>query len=127
MISRPIAFNIDEVICDTPRGIMTIVAKVRYIPALVLLNRNLQIGIPIAIKTGMSMLENIIDDLIENITLFLREVKSSTPSLSMSFDCSLIVGTIVTARELISVDGIMMIGNVMPIMIPNSDNASVDE
>ena len=106
---------------------MTIVAKVRYIPALVLLNRNLQIGFPIAINTGMRMLEKIIDDLIENITLFLREVKSSTPSLSMSFDCSLIVGTIVTASELISVDGIMMIGNVMPIIIPNSESASVEE
>lgn len=45
----------------------------------------------------------------------------------MSLDCSLIDGIIVTASELISVDGIIRIGKVIPMIIPNSDNASVCE
>jgi hypothetical protein len=99
---------------------------VRYTPALELLNKNEQIGMPSAMNVGIRILENIIDDLMENMILFFNAVISVTPSLSMSFDCSLIVGTIVTARELISVDGIMIIGNVMPMIIPNSDRASVE-
>ena len=47
--------------------------------------------------------------------------------LSISFDCSLIEGMSVTASEPISVDGIMINGNVMPMMIPNSERASFEE
>ena len=47
--------------------------------------------------------------------------------LSISFDCSLIDGIIVTASELINVDGIIIKGKVIPIIIPNSDRASEDE
>ena len=68
-------------------------------------------------KTMVVLIEKFIFDF--NIDLSLRLL------LSISFDCSLIDGIIVTARELINVDGIIIRGNVMPIIIPNSDRASV--
>ena len=60
------------------------------------------------------------------ILCFRTDVFLSSP-LSMLFDSLLIEGIMVTARELINVAGIMTSGNVMPMIIPNSDKASVDE
>lgn len=95
-------------------------------PAFSLLKTNLHIGTPSAINVEISIDENKMLVFIEKfifdfkIDLFFRF------PLSMLLDCSLIDGTIVTARELISVPGIIRSGNVIPIIIPNSDNASVD-
>ena len=87
-------------------------------------NKNLHIGVPRDKKIGINIDEKIRDILIENMIFDLREFISFIVSLSISFDCSLIDGTIVTASELISVEGIIIIGNVMPMIIPNSDSAS---
>lgn len=54
---------------------------------------------------------------------FIIDLSLSSP-LSILFDCSLIDGIIVTASELMSVAGIIKIGNVIPIIMPNSDKAS---
>ena len=48
-------------------------------------------------------------------------------SFFMLIECSLMLGISVTASEPMSVDGIMIKGNVMPIIIPNSERASVEE
>ena len=89
--------------------------------------KKLQIGIPSAANVEIK---------IEEKTTVVRSAKfifdfsidlSLSSLLSMSFDCSLIDGIIVTAKEPISVDGIMISGNVIPMMIPNSESASVDE
>ena len=87
-------------------------------------NKNLHIGVPRAKNTGIKIDEKMSDILIENIIFDLSEPISFIVSLSISFDCSLIDGTIVTASELMSVEGIIMIGNVIPMIIPNSDKAS---
>lgn len=95
-------------------------------PAFSLLKTNLHIGTPRAMNVEINIDENKILVFIEKfifdfkIDLFFRF------PLSILFDCSLIDGTIVTARELINVAGIIKSGNVIPIIIPNSDNASVD-
>lgn len=91
------------------------------------MNKKLQRGTPIAINVEINKPEKTMLVLIENeIFDFKLFVFFSSP-LSILFDCSLIDGMIVTASEPINVDGTIMSGNVIPIIIPNSDNASVDE
>ena len=88
---------------------------------------NLQIGTPSARNVDINMVENmrllfsakLI--FVFNIDLFFKF------PLSMLLDCSLNDGIIVTASELMSVAGIINSGNVIPMIMPNSDKASVDE
>lgn len=124
-ISRPTAFKTAEEICDRPSGIMMMLAQLKYVPAFAFLNKNWQIGSPRAKKLDSKTAENIMLVFNEKLIFDFMIVLSLSVPLSMSFDCSLIDGTMVTANELISVAGIMSIGNVMPMIIPNSDRASV--
>ena len=87
---------------------------------------NLQIGTPSAMNVEISIDENKILDFIEKFILDFRTDLFFRFPLSMLFDCSLIDGIIVTASEPIRVAGIINNGKVIPIIIPNSDNASVD-
>ena len=87
----------------------------------------LQIGIPNAINVEISIDENNKLDFIEKLILDLRIDLFFRVPLSILFDCSLIDGIIVTASELINVAGIINKGNVIPIIIPNSDSASFAE
>ena len=57
-ISRPIAFRIEEVICDRPNGIIIMLAILKYLPAFALENINSQIGSPSARNVDNKMLEN---------------------------------------------------------------------
>ena len=75
----------------------------------------------------MSRDENTTVVFIEKLIFDFRMVLSFKLWLSISLDCSLIDGIIVTASELINVDGIIIKGKVIPIIMPNSDNASVCE
>lgn len=117
--------RIEDVICDIPRGSITKLAIDRYKPAFAFLYKNKQIGVPNAKKLERNMLEKIIVVLIEKLIFDLKTFMSFGETLSISFDCSLIDGIIVTAKALIRVVGIIIIGKVMPIIIPNSDRASV--
>ena len=96
-------------------------------PAFSLLNINLQIGTPSDMNVEINIDENKRLDFIEKLIFDLRTALFLSTPLSILFDCSLIDGIIVTARELINVAGIIKSGKVIPIIIPNSDNASVDE
>ena len=87
----------------------------------------MQIGIPKAANVEIKIEEKTTVVFKEKFIFDFNIDVSLSSLLSMSFDCSLIDGMIVTAKELISVDGIMISGNVIPIMIPNSERASVDE
>ena len=71
--------------------------------------------------------ENRMLDFIEKLILDFKIDLFFRLPLSILFDCSLIDGIIVTASEPINVAGIINKGKVIPIIIPNSDNASVDE
>ena len=84
----------------------------------------MQIGIPSAINTGIKIVENTTVVRSEKLILLRSAVVFFKFPLSMLFDCSLIEGMIVTASELMSVDGIIRSGKVMPIIIPNSESAS---
>lgn len=88
---------------------------------------NLQIGTPSEINVDSRIEENNRLDFIEKLIFdFIIDLFLIFP-LSMLFDCSLIEGIIVTASEPINVAGIIKRGNVIPIIIPNSESASVDE
>lgn len=100
-------------------------ATERYVPAFELLNKNSQIGCPNAIKLDNKIDEKIMLVFSEKLIFERITDLSLMVFLSMSFDCSLIDGIMVTASELISVAGIIKIGKVIPIIIPNSDRASV--
>ena len=102
-----------------------ILAQLKYVPAFTFLKINWQMGSPRAKKLDNKIAENIMLVFNEKLIFDFMIVLSLSEPLSMSFDCSLIDGTMVTANELISVAGIMSIGNVMPMIIPNSDRASV--
>jgi len=95
------------------------------VPAFSLLKINLQIGSPRATKLEIKSDENIKLDFNEKLTFAFKLVLSLSVPSSMLFDNLLIEGIIVTASELISVVGIINKGNVMPMIIPNSDKASV--
>ena len=88
---------------------------------------NLQIGEPRAINVDISKDENNRLDFIEKLIFDFKIDLSLRFPLSILFDCSLIDGIIVTAKELISVDGIINNGKVIPIIIPNSERASFAE
>lgn len=96
-------------------------------PALILLNKNRQIGSPSAIKLDSRIDEKIILVFNEKLIFDFMIVLSLRFPASISFDCSLIDGIIVTASEPIRVAGIINIGKVIPIIIPNSESASVCE
>lgn len=100
-------------------------AQLKYVPAFVFLKTNVQIGSPSAKKLDNKIDEKIMLVFSEKFIFDLIIVLSLSTPLSISFDCSLIDGTIVTARELISVAGIIKTGKVIPMIMPNSDNASV--
>ena len=87
----------------------------------------MQIGIPKAANVEIKIEEKTTVVFKEKFIFDFNIDVSLSSLLSISFDCSLIDGMIVTAKELISVDGIMISGNVIPIMIPNSERASVEE
>ena len=95
----------------------------RYNPDFELLNKKLHIGKPSAMNIGINSVENTTVVRMEKLIFPLIAVVFFNAPLSMLFDCSLIEGMIVTASELISVDGIISNGNVMPIIIPNSESA----
>ena len=99
-------------------------AILRYLPAFVFLKINSHIGSPNARKVEIKREENNRLVFIEKLIFDFIILVSLSLFLSISFDCSLMDGIIVTASELISVDGIIKIGNVMPMIIPNSDSAS---
>ena len=96
-------------------------------PAFSLAKINLQIGTPKAINVEIRIDENKRLLFIEKLILDFKMDLFFMFPLSMLFDCSLIDGIIVTASEPINVEGIIRRGKVMPIIIPNSDRASVDE
>ena len=127
MSSRPIAFKMLDVICDNPIGIITMEAYVKYVPASVLLKIKSHIGSPIDKYNGNRIVENKIVSLTDKFILFFKMVLFFSSPLSISFDCSLIDGMIVTASELMRVEGIIISGKVIPIIIPNSESASDDE
>ena len=103
---------------------MIILAILKYVPADLFLKINSQIGSPRARNIDTKIAENKMLDFIEKLIFECRIDLSFTMFLSISFDCSLIDGIMVTASELIRVDGIIKRGNVIPMIIPNSDNAS---
>ena len=88
-------------------------------------NINWQIGSPNARKVDKRIDEKSKLDLIEKFIFDFITLVSFNLFLSMLLDCSLIEGIIVTAKEPINVEGIIKIGNVIPIMMPNSESASV--
>lgn len=94
-------------------------------PDLVLLNKNSQIGSPRAIKLESKIDEKMILVFSEKLIFDFIMVLSFKFPASISLDCSLMEGIMVTASEPISVAGIINIGNVMPIIMPNSESASV--
>ena len=100
-------------------------ATLRYVPAFMLPKTISQIGSPKAKKVDKSNDENNMLDFSEKLILDLIIVLSFNLLLSISLDCSLIDGIIVTASEPMSVDGIISNGKVIPIIIPNSERASV--
>ena len=102
-------------------------AMLRYLPAFALPKINSQIGSPKARNVERRIDENKRLDLIEKLIFDLITCVSFNWFLSILFDCSLMEGIIVTASEPINVDGIIRIGNVMPMIIPNSESASVLE
>ena len=95
-------------------------------PAFLLLKISLQIGSPSAMKLEIKIDENIKLDFSEKLILDFKLVLSFSVPSSILFDNLLIDGIIVTASELINVVGIINNGKVMPIIIPNSDKASVE-
>ena len=89
--------------------------------------KNSQIGTPSAMNDESKSVEKSILVRIEKLILFFRaDVSVNLPS-SILLDCSLIEGIIVTANELINVVGIIIKGKVIPIIMPNSESASVEE
>ena len=119
--------RIDEEIWDNPSGIMIKLAILKYVPAFVLLKINSQIGSPKARKVDSNKDENKRLDFIEKLIFDFITFVFSNVFLSILFDCSLIEGIIVTASDPMRVEGIINIGNVIPIIIPNSDRASIFE
>lgn len=78
-------------------------------------------------KVGSIMLEKMIAILIAKLIFDLSMFLFKSLPSSILLDCSLIEGMIVVAKDPINVEGIMTSGNVMPIMMPYSDSASVEE
>lgn len=95
----------------------------RYVPAVLFLKISSQIGSPSARKVDKKIDENNTLSLSEKFIFEVRIDLFFIAFLSISFDCSLIEGIIVTASELINVEGIIKIGKVIPMIIPNSDRA----
>lgn len=126
-ISRPIAFRIEDVICDNPKGIIIMLAYLRYMPAILFLKINSHIGSPRAMKLEIKIDENKRLVFIEKFIFDFKLVVSLMDPSSILFDNLLIEGIIVTARDPMRVVGIIKRGKVIPIRIPNSDKASAAE
>ena len=114
-------------ICEIPKGIIAIAETDKKIPALELLYMKSHSGLPRAMNVESKMDENTIASLMAKLIFDLIKVLSVSLPLSILFDCSLIDGMMVVANEPMRVEGIITRGKVIPIIIPYSDRASVDE
>ena len=96
-------------------------------PAFLFAKINSQIGSPKARNVDSKSAENKMLVFIEKLIFAFIDVLSFIRFLSISLDSELIDGIMVTANDPINVAGIIKIGKVIPIMMPNSERASVFE